>query len=661
MSGITEYSHLTTRLIIMSQPLRKRPRIHISDPESVDAVEGNALDDDGDTSMTISSTTAMSALDGQSQQMKQIKDVMIKLNDSLDALESCSDRTVLPTLLGDSSIEILRLKAIQQRVLQQTRITQSVLSQLTATRDEQELQLQNLRYQQSLNETFIANSKDLDSTQLLQLAQSVKGARKDIAANLSGDETTMDDDDEGDTTISQELIKDFLGGDPRNPDQRTSIVVRLNQEVADRQKLSEEVGRWRQALMQAKKIKTAKSKLLGDLPHRLAEMEKASLPLQKFCQKSLDVTQKLGTQRRQRLNLAATLPKALYTLFYQLQACLDIMITAASVSDPGKAGLGRESLPVVNVPAQEVPSTSQSSSAVVLEVPIPTIWDSGTVVFSVRNTATITFEYSDEADMVFASCVTDNGIGSLISELFPGDKGEWTPFESDRQDAATLTGTKININARPYHWCNYLAGLHIAPGEQSASKMYLSAKVVIDALIRKSRAMATLQLILECLSVKSHPIPVHMTMKTRFEPGGSNTVRLVKWTAVVPAKDADSSNIRIFDAMFKDTGSSTTDKDLTVRICIDVARYPSVPPQFKIVSKQSQSSLDQPEGPLGSLQSGQTPLYNESLARLQKHVNRDVNQLVTSSDETSYDWILAHQMAEMAKTWKEFLEGTAGD
>jgi hypothetical protein len=656
----------------MSQPLRKRPRQETnSDPESGDPTSG--------TSTTMMSTTATSmTFVSNSRQMKEtIKDVMNKLNDSLDALESCSDRSVLPTLLGDASMEILQLKVLQQRVLTQTRITQSLLTQLSVTRDEQELQLQNLMYQQSLNKAVTESAEDLESTALVELVLSVKDARKVIASDLRGeDETSMVEDDdekaEDDTTATasqQDLIRDFLGGDPKNPNERTNIVLRLNQEVANRQRLAKEGSTWRQTLAQAKKIKAAKTKLIGDLPQRLAEMEKASLPLQKFCQKSLDVTQKLGTQRRQRLDHAAMLPKALYTLFYQLHASLDIIVSAASVvSELEKTGVVFESdsLPVVDVSLAE-----GTSAAVVLEIPIPTIRDLGTVTYQPKTTAAISFQYNDQADMVFARCTTsENDAGSLISELFPGDTGEWNPHNT--QDGTTPPiGSNISSKARPYHWCSYLAGLHVAPGEQIASKMHLSAKVVIDALMRRSRAMATLKLILECLSIKSHPIPVHSSMKTRFESGGGssngNTLKIAKWTAVDRPKEADASNssskIRIYEATLKDTSSLNTEKGLMVRIRINMARYPSIPPQFQIASTQQQQQLsqspswEQPEEvSLMSLQSGRTPLYNELLARLEKHVNRDVHQLVTSSDETSYDWILAHQMAELAKSWKDILQ-----
>jgi Fms-interacting protein/Thoc5 len=652
----------------MSQPPRKRPKIANSeDARGGDNAEVEAaMEGDGETPphRMMVATPATSKPEGVQQQERailQCRGLMEKLKDSLDALESCPDRSTLPNLLGDASIGILQLKVLQRRFLKKTQSTQSALVQLTAARDGQELRLQNLRYQQSLNESSMASSRGGDSTQLKRLVLSATAARTALAGKTgtsSGDETkvvqvdaTMTEHDDT-KTFQGQILKDFLGGDPRNPAHRSLIVSKLNRELAGRQTLEGQLRKCRQDLASRKELLAAKQKLLRDLPHRLAEMEKASIPLQKFCQKSLDVTQKLGTQRRQRLDLAATLPKALYTLFYQLQTCLDILITSTPAPDAenNDGAPGEDSLPVVDVSSGGA-TGGLLSPIVVLRIPIPTVSDGGALTFRPKKTATITFQYKDQADSVFASCSTEYDMGDLISEVFPGDRGEWTPEEGEMQGAMPTPHSSSSVNARPYQWCNYLAGLHIAPGEQSASKMHLSAKVVVKALMRRARAAATLHWILHCLSRKQHPIPVHSAMKDRLDSGGSNKAKLVRWTSVAPHTEAggtDGSRIRIYEATIK-YGSVAGDRDLALRILINMARYPSVPPQFQIASIQAQTSWGQQAGSLDSLQSAQTPLYNEPLVRLQNHVNRDVTQLVVSSDETTYDWILAHQMAEIAK------------
>lgn len=646
----------------MSQPPRKRLKQAKSAADDGHAVA--PFDGPGDESMmTVPSYVQGEVLD----QAKQCKELVVELNDSLDALESCADRSTLPNLLGEASIGILRLKALQRRVLRKAQITQAVLSQMSATRDEQESKLQNLKYQQALNESSIVSSRNSDSTELVRLVRSATAARKAREVNIGGSvgpiagevETTMDH--EG--TLSQaELLRAFLGGDPRDPAMRSLIVARLNDEVANRQALEGEVEKWRKDLLSGRETLAAKKKLLRDLPHKLDEMEKASLPLQKFCQKALDVTQKLGTQRRQRLDLAATLPKALYTLFYQLQSCLDIMATSVSVSDADDAAAAEDSLPVAEVSTTSATS-EPSSSCVMLRFPIPTVSDGGALTYRPKKTVTITFQYVDEEDMVYASCGTEYDMGYLISEVFPGDKGEWTPTVTEDRFAGipfiTSSSSSSSSKARPYQWCNYLAGVHIAPGEHSAAKMRLSANVIVKALIKRVRATATLHWIVHNLSRKPHPIPVHSAMHQRFESCGGNHLKIEQWTAVAPMNDVgyyDATHIRIYEATFKDTGSASPENNLTVRILINVARYPSIPPSFQIASVQSQSSWGHQEGSLDSLQSGQTPLYNERLTRLQKHVNRDVNQLVTSSDETTYDWVLAQQIAELARGWTESAE-----
>jgi len=283
--------------------------------------------------------------------------------------------------------------------------------------------------------------------------------------------------------------------------------------------------------------------------------------------------------------------------------------------------------------------------------------------------------------MVLATSGSDYDMGQcVIDELFPGDTGEWIGQKNSSDEGSIeneIKNTRNKNSSRAYQWCNYLGGLHVAPREQTAAKMHCSARIIVKALIRRVRATATLSWLLHSFSCKPHPFPVHSAMKSllfdddrnKEGKGSLSSIRLSSWAMLesnqgastpLPLSSCTKKNhhIRVYEAVLK--GNDSLDplpKTLTARVYINVARYPSIIPQWKILS----SSLKPREGAnsLESSKSEQMPLYDESLARLGKHVNCDVDQLVLSSDQTTYDWILAQQLAEIARCWAETLLANA--
>ena len=146
---------------------------------------------------------------------------------------------------------------------------------------------------------------------------------------------------------------------------------------------------------------------------------------------------KLGTaKRRSRLDLAKDLPKAMYTLFHQLQSCLDVMETNEGTLEA--VGIVSDALPAVEV-------QKDSSDAVMLKIPIPTLSSGGEMSYRPKKQATVVFRYDTSLDIVLAACGADYDMGqTAIDELFPGDKGEFS--------WKTTNGT---ASGKPYHWCNY--------------------------------------------------------------------------------------------------------------------------------------------------------------------------------------------------------------
>ena len=86
---------------------------------------------------------------------------------------------------------------------------------------------------------------------------------------------------------------------------------------------------------------------------------------------------------------------------------------------------------------------------------------------------------------------------------------------------------------------------------------------------------------------------------------------------------------------------------LSLRVFIEPARYPAAPPTWEIHNDAVGSD--------DTLGNDNTALYDEQLTALERAVNQDIEQLVRREDETSYEWILAHQLSEIATKWEKQL------
>ncbi len=542
---------------------------------------------------------------------KSTGDLICRLGDTLDGLEESDPKQVNP-LLADASLYLLELKSMQRRLLDQIHESQHVLQQQRRKRDDQELQLENLKYQKDLNDHAIESSQNTEMCNLVQLCRS----ELDEESHKNLDEET--------------LLKSYFHVDTKNPMKRAVIIDKLNQQVKARKKLEAELKRHQQQASNLKQSLASKRKLLQSLPSRLQEMERASAPLQNFCQKSLQASRLLGTAHRTNLDLAYSLPKALYTLFYILHSSLESLETAGE-----KAAMEASS----TAPSLEV---NKESSRVVLHIPIPTISDrvgvsnSASFGFGMgKKMVSIVFMYDAVSNRVLAESSADNDMGNLLDELFPGDTGEM----SSSNESATeelLEGT-----GRSYNWCNYLAGLYRPPSSQvSQPEMHQSASVVIRILLRRVRAQATLSWILHALSRAPHPLPVHPALKSApFCHHKDSHVKLISWT-----EDSRSSN-EVSSMEFYRVTLKRRSSTLSLRVGIDTARYPSVPPTWEFNPEQNAGEE--------SLDCDKTTFYDEELSSLELRINQDVEQLVLLEDETTYEWIVAHQLSEIATKWEE--------
>lgn len=476
---------------------------------------------------------------------------------------SCADVSNL-TLSADAMNCFLELKSLQTVVLDQLEASRSEAREQLRRIEKEKLKLENLAYQKTLSEHATAGYNKLEWSNLAKLCCDEMG----IEVPETEEELTK-------------IFKEFLSSDPKDPNSRGKIAFCLNKNLEERKQLQSELQIARHSAATSKRSLTKKRKLLKELPVKLQKMEKASISLQEFCQTSLHASKKLGSERQESIELARSLPAPLYTLHHQLQSCLDAMDASRGEDD------------------DEVPELKIGDKAnnILLRIPIPPVFKQSSS--SKTTYANIKFEYDSTMDIVTAHSSSDHGMVELIGELFPGDTGD---------------GDESKNNGLSYSWCNYLGGLHASPSERNLSEMRLSTKVVVRALLRRVRAMATLKYILSVLSKKEKQNQAISAMPAKNL--SQVLSRLSNWT------EEDAGNgLRNISAHL-----ATDSHPVLVRVSVNLRRYPAVPPEFKI-SRQEESSQ----------------LYDEELSKLERRINEDVDALVPGTDEASCDWILFHQ------------------
>jgi hypothetical protein len=574
----------------------------------------------------------------------QTDQIVTKLMDTLDTLESSdltgtqsNSKSNSSSLLGDAATSLLQLKALQRQLLEQVQETQRTLDQQAQQRRQQELRLQNMAYQKTSCQHAIQVCQTVETPFLEKLASEELDNGNDAHEHEHEHGSTRNSSSSGDSIIQ------FLGADPSDPTHKPTIVQKLHQEIATKTQLETELKKTQHQAATLKQALATKRKLLQELPLKLQEVERASLPLQKFCQSKKIVTNKLSTQRRARLDLAKTLSKPLYTLYHQLESYIDAMESDSNEKNDNDSG--DISLPKLKI--------IDNKAAVLLLIPIPVLSADGTSSTSSKKVATFQFEYHNQLDVVTAHAHNDHDMAHVIDELFPGDTGGFH---------GTVVETNEKLSGKPYSWCNYLAGLHFSPQEQEASKRYLSTRVILTSLTNRVRATATLGFLLNSLARKPQMIPLPASRKQFYENSSSNNnnnnnnsaAKLSAWTE---QENTGKDRVRVFGATFKRKSST-----LMVQVRVNMARYPAVPPECSFAQTNTQESYGQNHGSIQELLLQESAsasisplLFDAPLARLERHVHQNVSEFVNDEEETTYDWILTLQLAEIAKGWEDLL------
>jgi hypothetical protein len=533
--------------------------------------------------------------------------------DQLDAIET-SDVSESHGLVTQASSTLLQIKSIQRDLYQKLKETKNALEEKRRELEKQSMLLQSLEYEESYLEGQI--QADVSTPQLERMCR---------------DECKNDAD-----MTKEEIMNEFLCGSKTiaydDPSVYQTVLSKLHKEINLRGNLERDAMQAQKALAEKQKALEQNQQFLADLPKKLEQMERASLPLQRFFQNSAETSaSRIGTERRKRLDMARFLPGPLNTLFVQLQSYLD-----ASPEEGFSVDVTKKSVPPAT---DETKAWFQPDSHMVqLQMSLPEMFKD-----SRNKDVTIEFVYLPKLRIVTAQASGSDKVdlATLLVNVFPGDDGTmiWSAESVHLKAAASSS-----MPGRPYHWCNYLAGVHLPSTGTSYDP--LSTKAVMKELHRRLEANATLTYLLSTFEKrKPDPIPVHHLWTSASESSSSHIAKLTGWTAEGDANH-DSAHEKSFVATVRRKTST-----VKATVTVDLSRYPSLPPKWSLTS--AEESWGEQHGSVASLEAGTNPLYDNALGQIERVVNVELDDLVKKDVEETYNWILAHQLRKIIQLWDD--------
>lgn len=548
---------------------------------------------------------------------KNVKTVETML-DQVDTMESCSDPAKMQSLVTQTSTSLLKLKSIQRVVLDSLKDANSALQEKRAELEKQSMTLQSLEYEKAFLQREI--EAEVSTPQLERMCR---------------EETQTSSDDNVSKT---EVMNTFLCGSKdvsyEDPSKYQQVLAKLHKEINLRGSLERDAIQLKKTLIEKQKSLEQNQSFLKELPRKLAQVEKASLPLQKFFGTD-DNDLLIGTERSKRLEMARSLPRPLYTLFVQLQSYLD------ASPEPGV------SVDVANNTSKNTADDAwfeADEHVVQLHFQVPD---------TKNKQVTIDFVYFPKLNIVTAQA-TGSGdkvdLTCLLVNVFPGDEGTmiWSADNVHLKEQA-----ETSMSGRPYHWCNYLAGIHQLP-PASGSLDPISTKAIVKELLVRLNANSTLTSILTILKKNPHPIPTHSSWSGPSDTGGPPSTKLVGWTEEKQStSNADDSDYRkTFVATLKNKNSK-----LKATATVDMSRYPWVPPKWTLTTEGGESWGEQ-HGSMEALEQGTNPLYDNTLGQMERCINSQLEELVAPNDKETYNWILAHQLHRLVRLCDEYSQSS---
>jgi hypothetical protein len=99
---------------------------------------------------------------------------------------------------------------------------------------------------------------------------------------------------------------------------------------------------------------------------------------------------------------------------------------------------------------------------------------------------------------------------------------------------------------------------------------------------------------------------------------------------------------------------------LKASVVIDMQNYPAEPPVWSLQSEDG-ITTGSPSLQHSPSTNKAPPLFDATLHRIESHVNTDLDQFVTQEVETTYDWILIHQLVDILSCWDDMMSVSEGN
>lgn len=323
----------------------------------------------------------------------------------------------------------------------------------------------------------------------------------------------------------------------------------------------------------------------------------------------------------------------------------------------------------LNVATKLKKRASEQSQGPVLQlhIPIPQVSSSKAILVAKKkkkkkknedesNGLIIEFAYQNQ--LVTAKCLAHEDdeklihVKGLLHELFPQDTGDSLVIGTGND----RTVSKQTGKGKPYHWCNYIAGLQpISTTTLSApsyATMFLSTQTVMQALLARIRSNATVSQLVH--GFKTHQtVGIHPTLsnKNGLLSTDDCSCKLIEWTSL-PDEDGNTPpHVRTYLASLQESNSEIPkqQRSIHVSVRVDLAQYPRKPPVWNLTTAATTAQSDSSP----SLDSGTNQLFDNALGQIQERLHVHLDQLIDPDNEETCDWILSHQLQYLMNLWSD--------
>eukprot|EP00547_Thalassionema_nitzschioides_P009367 CAMPEP_0194224342 /NCGR_PEP_ID=MMETSP0156-20130528/37215_1 /TAXON_ID=33649 /ORGANISM="Thalassionema nitzschioides, Strain L26-B" /LENGTH=590 /DNA_ID=CAMNT_0038955865 /DNA_START=68 /DNA_END=1840 /DNA_ORIENTATION=+ len=533
----------------------------------------------------------------------------------LDTIESTGPEDAA-SLFSSAASHLVDVKSTERDIVH--RLYSSAQARNTQ-RDELERQkmiLKNLTFEKKYLQTQLSACKEYPTPNLEQMGR----------AELDDEKNTAD-----------MVLNQFLCGSSDLPfqdiGQKNIVEEKLHKELNARGTLKRELDKLQKDLTKRKRLVVQEKAFLKDIPKKLDMIERSSVPLQKFFQSSTatPTLHLIGSDRKKRLDLARALPGPLYSLFVQFQAHLDNEPEVSVTLEIAQYTKGKNASDNQVLPGNQV---------VQLSFAIPNIQSSDATDTAKRKRVTIEFAFVHKYGLVTAKASGSQDkikTFALLEYLFPDDCGTWV----GRPDDTT------SLPGKPYHWCNFVAGLHLSGPHTADPNIHLSTKAVLRGLRKRVEANASLTQ--QILLFENRKVVAHPSLLDEMNISDCST-KLGSWTAA-----QDQSNKKKTERMYDVTIKHST-KSLSAKVTVDWCHYPAILPRWSLgVGEEAWATK---HGSASKLVDGTNLLYSQSTAEIERKINSDFEKLVDCDDQSTFNWIISHQLITLIKLWDQSLQNS---